>query len=117
MFVSVAGAVLNIALNYVFIQKYGFIAAGYTTVFCYILFAVGHYLLHKLILKQNNIRENVFDSKRILIYSAAVLIFMLLTVLLYRFSIARYIIIAVIAIAVLIKHKMVIAIVRRALNK
>ncbi len=117
MFVSVAGAVLNIALNYVFIQKYGFIAAGYTTVFCYILFAVGHYLLHKLILKQNNIRENVFDSKRILIYSASVLIFMLLTVLLYRFSIARYIIIAVIAIAVLIKHKMVIAIVRRALNK
>lgn len=44
MFGSVTGALLNIILNYVCIGKYGYQAAGYTTLVCYIVFAVGHYM-------------------------------------------------------------------------
>lgn len=40
---SMGGALLNIVLNHFFIRKFGYIAAGYTTLVCYILFAVLHY--------------------------------------------------------------------------
>jgi O-antigen/teichoic acid export membrane protein len=43
-FASVGGAGLNVILNYFFIRHCGYIAAGYTTLMCYILFAVFHYL-------------------------------------------------------------------------
>lgn len=45
MTASVAGAALNIVTNYIFIQKYGYYAAGYTTLFCYLVYAAGHYLV------------------------------------------------------------------------
>ena len=31
--------------NYIFIQRYGYYAAGYTTLFCYLIYAAGHYLM------------------------------------------------------------------------
>lgn len=40
---TVGGALLNIVLNYVCIKRFGYIAAGYTTLCSYILFAVLHY--------------------------------------------------------------------------
>lgn len=43
MAASVAAALANIGLNYIFIKQYGYYAAGYTTLFCYILYCVGHY--------------------------------------------------------------------------
>ena len=45
MVASVAGALLNLVTNYIFIQKYGYYAAGYTTLFCYLVYAGGHYLM------------------------------------------------------------------------
>lgn len=44
MISSVLCAVANIVLNYLFIPKYGFIAAGYTTLTCYILVSLLHYM-------------------------------------------------------------------------
>lgn len=40
---SVIGAILNIVLNYIFIGMFGYRAAGYTTLVCYIIFSIGHY--------------------------------------------------------------------------
>ena len=45
MVASVTGALLNLITNYIFIQKYGYYAAGYTTLFCYLIYAAGHYLM------------------------------------------------------------------------
>ncbi len=117
MFVSVIGAVLNIGLNYIFIPKYGFVAAGYTTVLCYALFAAGHFLLHKYVLKKNLIKEHVFNNKLILIYGAGVSAFMLISTLLYQNNIIRYCIIGVIALICLINIKKLIKIFRTALQK
>ena len=44
MIASIVGAAVNVVLNYIFIPKFGYVAAGYTTLVCYILYAVGHYL-------------------------------------------------------------------------
>ena len=43
MYASVIGAVLNVALNAVFIPIYGYIAAAYTTLFCYFVYSMLHY--------------------------------------------------------------------------
>ena len=42
---SIIGAVLNIVLNIVFIPIFGYIAAGYTTLICYMVYAAFHYML------------------------------------------------------------------------
>lgn len=117
MSVSIVGAALNILLNYIFIPKYGFIAAAYTTVFCYILFAAGHFLLYKFIIKKEKIESPIFNAKKIMLYSAAVLSFIAVSTVLYKFNIIRYIVIFIIAISAAINYKKVISILRRAFNK
>lgn len=42
---TMAVAVLNILLNAIFIKKYGYVAAAYTTLVCYILYFIYHYYL------------------------------------------------------------------------
>lgn len=44
---SIAAAGTNIVLNYIFIPMYGFVAAGYTTLFSYLTLALMHYLIMK----------------------------------------------------------------------
>lgn len=117
MLVSVLGASLNVILNSFFIKEYGFIAAGYTTVFCYILFALGHYMLYRMLLKKNNIEQKIFDSKKILIYSAIVIAFMIISTLLYKFNPVRYALIAVIAVIAMINYKKIINIVKYVLKR
>ena len=45
MYGTMAAAVVNIALNYVFIKLFGFMAAAYTTLASYLLFAAVHYCI------------------------------------------------------------------------
>jgi len=45
MITSVISAVLNVVLNYLFINRFGYIAAGYTTLICYMVYSIGHYIL------------------------------------------------------------------------
>ena len=51
MYGTIAAAVVNIALNYIFIQRFGFIAAAYTTLASYLLFAAVHYCISGKLLK------------------------------------------------------------------
>ena len=43
-FATLVGAVLNIILNYIFIGKFGYYAAGYTTLVCYVIYSAMHYI-------------------------------------------------------------------------
>ena len=51
MYGTIAAAVVNIALNYIFIQRFGYIAAAYTTLASFILFAAVHYCISGKLLK------------------------------------------------------------------
>lgn len=47
---TMVAAVINIALNYVFIQKYGFLSVGYTTLFAYVCYLTLHIIIsYKLV--------------------------------------------------------------------
>lgn len=117
MVVSIIGAILNIVLNLIFIKRFGYVAAGYTTVVCYILFSFGHFCLYKMIVKKQGINENFFEGKKIFFISIAVELFMLLCIFLYNNNIIRYIAIAVILVLALINYKKLIQIVKKAIGK
>ena len=51
MIASITGAVLNVMLNYIFIKIYGYYAAAYTTLICYIIYSVSHYIFMTKICK------------------------------------------------------------------
>lgn len=51
-------AVLNIILNFIFINIFGFVAAGYTTMTCYAVLALFHYINVK-----KRRYDDVFDNK------------------------------------------------------
>ena len=46
-------AVINILLNYVFIIRFGFIAAAYTTLFAYICYMILHWIISYKLMKFN----------------------------------------------------------------
>lgn len=49
---SILAAVINVILNYYFIQKYGYLAAAYTTVAGYFILMILHYFATRYILKE-----------------------------------------------------------------
>ncbi len=56
---TVIVAAVNIPLNYIFIKKYGYIAAAYTTAFCYMLLMLIHAAAVRLLIKEDCIRLSV----------------------------------------------------------
>lgn len=96
---STCAALCNVVLNYYFINRYGFIAAGYTTMLCYALLSLFHYF---------NVKHNGFqkaiNNKLILVISVGVILISIGISLLYSFTIIRYICIGMIVIIVLVKR-------------
>ncbi len=79
MTASIVVAIINIVLNLIFINKFGYIAAGYTTLVCYIFYALGHYIF------MNKICRIEFEGKKP--YDFKILLLIYLTFLLVGFSI------------------------------
>ncbi len=61
MVASLASAVLNIGLNYVFIKLFGYVAAAYTTLVCYIAYSVGHQIMSSRILKKETGEKSLIE--------------------------------------------------------
>lgn len=92
MVASCAGALLNIALNYLLIPILGYYAAAYTTLLCYIIYVFVHYLFSRRICKVQGINNSLFDIKRVLLISLFVLIIVFMIPLLYPYFWIRLII-------------------------
>lgn len=86
--VSLICSVLNIVLNILFIKIFGYIAAAYTTLICYILYAYGHYFIIRIIDK-NSIKA--FDIKKILFISLRFGIIGFALLISYKYMLLRYI--------------------------
>lgn len=99
MIASSIGAILNLILNYIFIPKYGMYAAGYTTLVCYIILALTHYL----ILKRLNY-DKIYDNKRFLILSLIVVASSIIISFMYSYNFIRYILIILIVLGFVVKR-------------
>lgn len=90
MVASVISAFANVLLNYIFIRRYGYQAAGYTTLFCYILFAAGHYLFMRRICNEVPDGQVVYRLKPLLLISGTFVAIGFLFLFLYRHWYLRY---------------------------
>lgn len=83
-------AVFNIVLNYVFINAFGYLAAGYTTLVSYMIYAVMHFIFMKKLCKKNLDNSRVYDVRVLLLYSIVFLTIAFFITLTYERILIRY---------------------------
>ncbi len=112
MAASVFGAALNIGLNYLFLSprwfNFGYVAAGYTTLICYILYALCHYLCMRWVCKKHMDGAKVYDAKVLLGVSLCLVASGLMLSMTYEVPILRYSLVGIILLLLIIFHKNVI---------
>lgn len=94
VFATSTGAFLNIILNYIFIQLFGYQAAAYTTLVCYVLYSCFHYLAMTKICNEFLGGEKVYSLKILLLISFCFSAFGLVLLVTYNNVLIRYGIIA-----------------------
>ena len=114
---TTTGAIVNIVLNIILIPIYGFVAAGYTTLFCYVLFAIMHYIFMKKICNEMQNGIKVFNTKFILLLSFIVIILTLGVTILYKNSVFRYLIITLLIYIMILKKSFIISTLREIFKK
>lgn len=97
---SFAGALLNVVLNLLFIPKFGFVAAAYTTEVCYLALMVLHYFFMKKMTK-----ERIFNIKRMVLICLISFASSLFFTFLYDYDIMRWCAAVFILLFVLFKRR------------
>ena len=106
---SIACAGANLLLNKIFIQLFGYYAAGYTTLVCYGLLALMHYFFYRKALHQEGVRASeVYNIKQLLLILAAVLCVMFVMTFTYKHIVIRYAIVAVILVIMIINKNKIL---------
>lgn len=105
---SVIVAVSNVGLNRFFIKRFGFLAAGYTTLICYVLYSIVHYILMRKMCKEYHENIKPYDLKVLLILSSLFCLFGFTFMLTYLNILIRYGLMIVILFLVFIKRKEII---------
>lgn len=90
MVASMIGAVTNIILNYICIKAFGYIAAAYTTLACYILFDIMHYKFMRRVCKEHLDNVKVYNMKVIVGISIAFATLGFVYLATYKHIAARY---------------------------
>lgn len=97
---TIIAAALNLILNLIFIPRYGFLAAAYTTLFCYLVLMVIHFSITKFLLKQS-LYDDAFMFFALAVTILAAVVFMLL----YKAIIIRFAVLIVLCVLYLLTNK------------
>ncbi len=109
---SCLSALANVALNYVFIPIYGFVAAGYTTLACYVLYALFHFIFMRRVIREKGITERIYNNKVLWGIGAAAAAISLLVIRLYPYPLIRWGFLAVCIAAAVIFRKKIISLIK-----
>lgn len=101
---SLIAVSLNIVLNYFCIKQWGYMAAGYTTLFCYAVQAMIDYLAMRKV-----VGKNIYNMKVIMALSAAVIGISIASIFVYDNVIIRYLILSAIFVLLVVFRKKIIA--------
>lgn len=93
---TLSSAITNIILNYIFIKIFGYYAAGYTTLICYLLNSTMHYFFMRKICKQylNNVKP--YNLRILISISSVLFIIGFMYILTYSYVSLRYLLTLVI---------------------
>ena len=107
---SVQVAVINVILNYIFLDKFGYLAAGYTTLFSYMIFCIIHYCSMLKVVKKHLGQKRIWKGHQIVLLLLAFLAFSTVMLFCYKFAVIRYISVVIIMVVVVIKKRKIMAI-------
>lgn len=107
MWASIGVCVCNFILNYIFIGKLGYVAAGYTTMISSMICFGAHYFCVKRILKKEK-GEEVFSNRFILMVCILFTLFSGAMMLVYDYVVIRYILIIVAGSVVFMKRRLIL---------
>lgn len=96
---TMAAAAVNLFLNWLFIPRYGYMAAAYTTMIGYFALLVFHYYIVKKVAKEYS---DIYDKKFVFLIIVLFVVFGGVTRILYEFNIIRYALILIYAVAMII---------------
>lgn len=82
---TVSAAGINVALNYFAISRYGYAAAAYTTLICYILYCFFHYLNMR-----RTEKNKIYHTGFLIVFSVVYVLLCFLCLLVYDYPLARY---------------------------
>lgn len=100
---SIVGAILNVVLNLYAIRIFGYYAAGYTTLICYITYAVFHYLLMHSICKRYYNGVYPYETKMLLLITGVFMILGFCFLIVYNNTVLRYILLCFLIIIVVLR--------------
>ena len=109
---SMIAAVLNLILNFIFIRIYGYFAAGYTTLVCYIVYSIGHFYFSKAVCKKHMPGVELFEIRKIVLIGSFLVGCSILFNFLYRFTIVRYFLGGVLVTILLIQKKKIVCLIK-----
>ena len=100
MIATLIATITNIALNYIFLKRFGYIIAAYTTLVSFIVLALFQCIMVRLVYKEKNVNNKVFW-----LISFIVVLACLLCNILYKFLVMRYIVITCLFILLVINKE------------
>lgn len=104
---TVVATIINFVLNYLFIPKYSFIAASYTTLFSYIVLVLMHYIGYR-----KSSEDKIYNAKNIFVISVLTIAACEICNFLYASIWVRYSIMATLLLVLVLKHKAVIRMIK-----
>lgn len=113
MLASVIAALTNLLTNFWLIPSFGYLAAGYTTLFSFIVMTIMHYIFMKFVLKKNRIEEAIFDIRKIVLISMVFIVTGLGESMVYGVPVIRYALAILIFIVMYIKRQTIIGIIKK----
>ena len=87
---SIIAAVLNVVLNFIFIRMFGYYAAGYTTLVCYIVYSVGHYSFSKIVCQKHIHGQKLFETEKIVSIAVVLVLCAIGVNFLYAYRMLRF---------------------------
>lgn len=100
---SIAGAMLNVVLNLVFLPMFGYLVSAWATLACYVAYVAGHYILMRRALRIHMDVGDVFRWRGLFLLVAVLTLAILAAMPLYGFpAVVRYIALALLLVAAII---------------
>ena len=97
---SIIAAIINIVLNYIFINLFGYYAAAYTTLISYLILSILHYFGMK-----KSEKMEIYDIKQFAVQSIVILILSILSTKYISNYIIRYLLLIIYTIYIILKYK------------
>lgn len=109
---TVLGAGINIILNYFFIRIFGYYAAGYTTLVCYICYAIFHYCVMRFVCLKDE-KSKVYRVKTLLAIDGIFMVCGFLILATYRMPVIRYSMMGIAVVGFILARKRIITLIKQ----